>query len=314
MRVQRRTNGLAGLIVLAGAAYFAALQFNVLPTGLIDLINRGLPVLLVLVGIAFILRDRVPASGLIALVISGVLVGGIAFSAYNSRAGRLSSETQSTINETVSETITLLRVNITTLATDIDLFTGLDQAGGISGQYAGAAANMLETRYAENTDDTADLVLTETLTEGFPGLNDIGRATLSLQVPPNVPVDLQVNGGSGTVTLNLGGLSLERLNVSVGGGDVVVTLPSYDPLFSQPEDSLGEIAVNGGDLTLFVPDAVAGRFDISARSSTPEHDASLYNLLSGGQVLESRRIDAAELVMRFTLSVPNGRIRLEVLG
>ncbi len=314
MRVQRRTNGLAGLIVLAGAALLAAVQFNLLPAGLIDLINRGLPILLVLIGIAFILRDRVPASGLIALVISGALVGGIALTAYNGRAGRLSSETQAAIAESVSEGVTLLRVNITTLATDIELITGLDRTGGISGQYAGAAANALESRYSENTDDTADLVLVETLTEGFPGLNDIGRATLSLQIPPDVPVDLQVNGGSGSVTLNLGGLSLERLNINTSSGDVVVTLPSYDPLFSQPEDTLGEIAVNGGNLTLFVPSSVAGRFDISARSGTPEHDESLYNLLSGGQVLESRRIDVADLVMRFTLAVPGGRIRLEVLG
>ncbi|MDX2161384.1 MAG: hypothetical protein SF162_08685 [bacterium] len=313
MRVQRRTNLVAGLVVLAGIGFILANAAGYVPAGLLDLVNRALPALLIFAGIGFILRDRVPLSGLIALAISLAAVGAIAATAYNGRAIRLSNDTQQAIAQPVSDTIALLRVSVTTLGTDVELFTGLSRADGLNGDFAGAAANLIEVSYTENTDDTADLVVRETQTSGFPGLNDVGRGTFQLGLPPDVPLDVQITGRDGTVTLNMSGLSLERLNVNAGRGDVVITLPEYDPLFSQPDDLLGDIAVLNGDLALFVPGSVSARLELTGGGGSPEYDPNAYNLLASG-VLEARGIDTAPIVVRYTLNVPRGRVRLQVPG
>ncbi|MFN8531146.1 MAG: hypothetical protein U0670_21290 [Anaerolineae bacterium] len=312
MRVARRTNLLWGTVLLAAVGLWVANLFGVLPNGLLDLINRALPALLILAGISFILRDRVPASGLIALVITAAAAGAIALAAYNGRAGRLSNVTQQSINQAVSANISLLRVNVSTLGTDVDFITALDRSNGITGNFSGPAANLIEISYAENTDDTADMIVRETQTEGFPGLNDVGRGTFQIELPPDIPLDIQVTGSNGRVTLNLSGLSLERLNVNAGRGNVVVTLPEYDPLFSQPDDVLGDIAALNGDLTLFIPSAVSARLELTdGGGAQPQYDPNLYNLLVGG-ILESRNIVGAPIVVRYTLTVPNGQVRIEV--
>ena len=56
-------------------------------------------------------------------------------------------------------------------------------------------------------------------------LATMGRGTLHLELPPNVPLDVEFVGQEGSVVLNMGATALERLNVTSVHGDVVVTLP-----------------------------------------------------------------------------------------
>ncbi len=309
MRVQRRTNFVFGAVIFAAVLVVAANLLNVLPPGLFDLVVRAAPALLILAGISFVLRDRVPLSGVIALVIALAAVGVIAFTSYSDRAGRLSNATQQTVSESVSDSITLLRVNVETLMTEVELITGVNADRTINGVFAGAAANTIDVQYAENNDNTANLTVLEMQATGFPDLTDVGRGTFRLELPPEIPLDIQFIGADGAVTLNMSGLALERLNLEAGNGSVVITLPDYNPLFSQPEDTLGEIAVRGGDLTLFIPRAVSGQFDLNT-ASDPDYDPSIYNLLANG-VLEARDLVVADKVVRYTLTVPRGSTRIE---
>src|SRR5262249_12283876 len=133
-----------------------------------------------------------------------------------------------------------------------------------------------------------------------------------LELPPNVPVDVEFLGQDGSIVLNMGGTALERLNVTSQRGDVVVTLPEYRPLLSAPTDSLGTINVNNGDLAIFIPSAVGARLDLERGSSPdPQYDPNVYNFLVG-DILEARNIGSAPITMNYTLRVPNGRIRVEV--
>jgi hypothetical protein len=309
MRVQRRTNLIFGAVLFASVLLTVANTLNLLPPGVFELALRAAPALLILAGVYFILRDRVPLSALIALIIAAAAAGVIGVTAYNDRAGRLSNITQQTIDETVSADITLLRIDVAALATEIELNTRVVPGRALSGTFAGAAANRIDVQYAENTDNTGNLTVRETQREGFPDLLDVGRGTLRVELPPDIPLDVQIVGENGAVTLNMSGLALERLNVQAGSGGVVITLPDYDPLFSQPSDTLGEITVANGDLTIFIPRAVSGQFDL-AIAGEPEYDPAIYNLLANG-VLEARDLVIADQVVRYTLIVPRGRTRIE---
>ncbi|PJF25100.1 MAG: hypothetical protein CUN53_14490, partial [Phototrophicales bacterium] len=163
--------------------------------------------------------------------------------------------------------------------------------------------------------NVAALTLRELGMDGIPPLDAVGRGTLRVELPPALPLDIDFVGDDGAVTFNLRGTALERLNLTASRGNVVVTLPDYAPQLSQRGESLGTITVGGGDLTLFVPTTVAGRFELNRGGSgiEPIYDANAYLYLVG-DVLEARGIDTAAAVVRYTLNVGRGQIRIQTPG
>ncbi len=144
-------------------------------------------------------------------------------------------------------------------------------------------------------------------------LETMGRGRLHLELPPNVPLDLEYVGQDGSVVLNMGATALEHLNVTAVSGDAVITLPEYDPLFSQPDNSLGTLTVGNGNLALFIPPNVGARLELDRGGSgiQPQYDPDVYNYLVG-DVLEARNINTAPIVAHYALNVPHGLIRIEV--
>jgi hypothetical protein len=88
-----------------------------------------------------------------------------------------------------------------------------------------------------------------------------------------------------------------------------VTLPVYDPLGSGPEDVLGTLAVRDGDITVFIDPQMAARLELNRVGSgiDPVYDPGVYNYLVG-DVLEARTIETADIVVRYNLTAPRGRI------
>jgi hypothetical protein len=208
--------------------------------------------------------------------------------------------------------LTLLRLRIQTLATDVDLLGTLTSE--VSGEFVGSSDNRIDVSYAELADNSATLTLTEVRESGdFPMLETMGRGTLHLELPPNVPLEVEFVGQEGSVVLNMGGTALERLNITSVRGDAVVTLPAYEPLLSTSAESLGTLTVGDGDLAIFIPQAVGARLELDRGGSgiQPQYNDALYNYLVG-DVLEARNINTAQVVARYTLRVPRGLIRVEV--
>lgn len=308
--MSRRTNFFWGVALLGAALVLILNALDVLPPGLYDILARSWPALLVLLGLSILLRARIAFGGLLALVVSVALVGGITALAFSSRASQPRDDYQQAVEQVVADNVTLLRVRLDTLATDIDLRAG--PAGRvISGLYSGSLDNSVQLDYSEDS-GAADFRLTETRSAAIPLLENVGRGTLRLEIPPDLPVDIELLSTDGRVVLNSSGLALERLNVNVAQGTVLVTLPVYDPLGSQPDDTLGTLAVRQGDMTLFIPPEVSARLDLSGSAREPIYDPTIYNLLFGGTILEARNIDTGEIVMRYNVVVPNGQVRVEV--
>jgi membrane protein implicated in regulation of membrane protease activity len=313
MRLQRRTAPLIGLVSLVLAGMYLVQSIGALPGGLLDLLARGLPALLVLGGLALLLRDRLPLSGLIALFISLLLVAGIAYYAFSQRAQQQRSDNVQVIEQTLPTEITLLRLRVQALETEVELLRALDTQPRVSGEFIGSSDNTMDVAYEVLPDESVTLTIAETRAGGFPFLETVGRGALQLELPPNVPMDVEFVSEQGDIILNLSGTELERLNVTARGGDVIVTLPEYQPQFSSDLNALGTIEAQNGDLTVRVPEDVAGRFELNRGGSgiAPQFNEQVYNYLQG-DVLEARLIDIADTAVRYTLVAPRGLIRLDV--
>lgn len=313
MTSARRTYPLVGFVLLLIAIYILLIALGVVPAGVQDLIGRAWPALLVLAGLAVALRGRVPFGRLIAVVITALVVTGIGAVAFQSQASQPSQATQQAIQQSISPDLALLRVRLNLLAADVQALSGLTP-DSVKGQFTGSAASQIEVSYEESPDRSATLTLTETRPEGIPPLDQLGRGVLELELPPDVPLDVQFVGADGDATFNLNDVALERLNVDVSGGDLVVTLPVYDPQLVTEGETNGTLTASTGNLTLFVPQSVAARLELERGGSgiEPQFDPAQYNYLVG-DVLESRTIDTAPFFLSYTLNAPRGLIRVESL-
>ena len=148
MRVARRTNLLWGLVFLGAALIWLLAALDVLPPAIADLAGRAWPVLLVLVGLSILLRDRVPFGSVVALVVCVALVAGVTASAFSTRATQSRDAYQQPISQLVGENVNLLHVQVVTLETDVELVRSLD-ARSITGQFAGSTESELVVNYAE---------------------------------------------------------------------------------------------------------------------------------------------------------------------
>ena len=316
MRVQRRTNLHWGLVLLALAVVLLARALGYIPNGVFDLILRSWPVLLVLAGLTYILRGRAPFGSLIALVISALIVAGVATAAYSGRAALQVDAYRQSIEQALNPDVTLLRLRVQTLATDVEFLQTLSNNAAVTGEFVGSAESRVDVAFEPVPgDNSATLTLTEVQPGGFPMLESVGRGRLRLEIPADIPLDVEFSGRDGDVVLNMNGLELERMNVFVTRGDVIATLPQYQPVLSDADGSQGTLTTREGDLVLLIPPPVAARLELNREGSgiEPQYDPNVYNYLVG-DVLEARAIETADMVVRYTLTVPRGRIRIEVPG
>lgn len=316
MQMRRRTNFILGLVLLLVAVAALLYRLDVLPNGLYDVLLRAWPALLVLLGLSVFLGSRTRFGGLIALVVTVGLVGGIASYAFSSRAEQSRDDYAVTIDQPIAEGITLLRLSVTVGSSDLDIELSRAPVGAdpvIRGEFRGSIESAFTVDYVDEG-ASASLTLRETLSQQFPLLENIGRGALTLQLPADLPLDVAVVGEQGQVRLDMSGLSVERMNLNLARGSALVTLPVYNPLGSPTGESLGTLAVGSGNLTLFVPSEIAARLELDRRAGLPHYDPNLYNSLFGDTVLEARGIDNAQIVVRYNVAVPNGEIRVQVPG
>lgn len=313
MTTPRRTYPLLGLVALAVAVYALVSALGVVPFGVQDLIGRAWPALLVLAGLAILLRGRVPVSGLVAVAVTALVTGGIGLAAFQGRAGQPSDAQRIPIEQAIAPDLALLRVRLNLLASDVQVLSGLTPES-VKGQFRGSLASQITFSYEEAADRSATLLLTESRSEGLPALDQLGRGVLELELPPDIPLDIEFVGADGDATLNLNDVALERLNVRVSGGDLILTLPTHQPVLVPAGESNGTLTASTGSITLFVPQSVAARLELNRGGSgiEPQFDAAQYNYLVG-DVLESRTIDTAPFALSYVLNVPRGLIRVESL-
>ena len=306
--------GLVGLLI---PLVFVLGAFDVLQGGAYDIALRAWPLVLIFFGLSVILRHRVPFGSGIALLISGLLVTGIVLYAYNSRTGVILTDQQIMVEETLSPVITTLQVNVTALDTDVHLSVAPDLRT-ITGQFIGSNNAALELDYSEEG-TIATFTLTEDALNEFALLEDIGRGQLDLQLPSDVAVAIAFRGKRGTTTFDMASLRLERLNFDIEKGDVIVTLPQYQPLSPSVRENPGVWTIVEGDLRVLVPETVGVRFLLDrGRNQEPREGADGYDglvyrveLESGDYVLVSRQYSALNVQVEYRIDLFGGSLDVD---
>lgn len=309
-RVQRRTNVLWGLVLVAAAIVVLLRALDVIPDGMFDLLSRAWPVLLILGGLSVLLRDRVPMGSLVALVVSIGVVGGVTAFAFSSRANQPRTDYQQPIEQVVSEDVSLLQVVIHTRATDVEVLRSTESRT-VTGEFTGSSESELVTDYAQEG-ATATFQITEAQSSEIPMLESIGRGRLQLQLPADVALDVVFTGLNGAATFNVGELALERLNLTLEQGDALVSLPEYQPLSPTVASQPGNLLVRNGNITVIVPDELSARFELNRGGSglRPLFNDALYFYLEG-DILQARTYDNAETKVSYIVTAPAGQIRVE---
>ncbi len=238
-----------------------------IPNGIGDLIARAMPVLLILIGLGFFLRGRVPLGNIVSLVISLALVGGVATMAYGGRASQVSTDQNLTLNYPIEASVTLFVVNVSATTTEITINTA-PQTNSVTGTFVGSLQSTITQTKTVTEQGVGEMTIAETKSADFPRLNDIGRGTLDLTLPANIPLVLNIVNQSGDVTLSLGDLQLERLTLTIAQGDAVVSLPSHNPLSLRSEERPSSFNLSSGNLTLLIPASVDARLIYSSGNIT----------------------------------------------
>lgn len=312
MKSLRRTNFLWGLVFLALAALVLAYALGYVPPGVWDLALRAAPALLILAGLSMLLRGRIPLGGLLAVVLTVVLVAGVAVTAFNQRSSQQREENIVQIGQALDPNISLLRVRLESLATDVEISPSDDPSTGVTGEFVGSSESEVDVDFSLSADNSATLTIRESQPAGFPRLDRVGRGTLTLELPPGLPLDVEVVGQDGDTILNLDGLALERLNADVARGNLAATFPDYQPTLLGISESANSLTARDGSLTLILPQTATARLQLDRGNSgiDPVYDPTLFNFLVG-DVLESRVIDPSGDVLQFTLTAPRGQIHVE---
>lgn len=307
-----RRNLLWGVIPLAVALVLLLRAFAVIPDGLYDLLSRSWPALLVLTGVALILNGRTRLGNLIAVGMSLLLVAGMAFFAYSSRANQPRDDQQVTIEQALDAGTTLLAVNVNLLNSDLEFISTTDST--VTGTFTGSLESEVRVEFAERGDGVAELTISERKPDQFPVLTAVGRGSLRLELPAAVALAIAVAGEDGDATLNLNDLWLERLSIDLESGDALVTLPEYQPRSPSAVDESGQLTLNNGDLTVIVPPQVAIRMALNRGGSDvrPQFDDA-YILIDDGAdgTLEKRDVGDDDILLNYEVTVPSGMIRLE---
>lgn len=310
-RSRPRTSLLWGLVLLAIGLVLLLRALGQIPEGIYDMVVRAWPALLVLAGLSTLLRDRIPLGSGLALLLTTVLVAGAAALAYSTRSTQERTDNRQVIDQPVEGETALLEVSIEALAADVEIARALDERTAVTGEFTGSTESSVQVDY-EASAGRAIFRLIEARPNPFPLLEAVGRGRLRLELPADLPIDLSFHSADGTATFNLAGLSLERLNITLDSGDATVTFPSYAPLSPTVAEQPGNLVVITGSITIVVPQNVSARLELNRGGSglEPQFDAAIYNYLVG-DVLEAKDYENAPIRLRYVVTVPRGRIRVE---
>ncbi|MDX2076875.1 MAG: hypothetical protein SFZ02_10615, partial [bacterium] len=308
------------LIALCAGAWWGIITqaytplLDQIPDGIADLITRALPMLLILIGLGFFLRGRIPLGSIASLIISLALVGGVATMAYSGKSSQLSTDQNLTFDYPIDDSITLLVVNVSALTTEITINTA-PQTGRITGSFVGSKQSTITQTQSVNEQGVGEITIAETKSAEFPSLNSIGRGKLDVTLPTNTLMVLNVVNQDGNVTLSLGDSDLERMTLTITKGDGVVALPNYEPISLKSEELPSEFIISGGDLTLLIPSEVDARLIYLAQSISETPTTYIESREAGLTILrpnpDTFTTDTAPRLF-YDIEVPSGDLRVEL--
>lgn len=287
------------LLILAAGALWMLQALGTLPSVASDLIGRGWPILLVLLGLMLLLGRRARYGNLIAVVACALLVGGVAVTAYNQQSGKMRTENTKSLNQPIESGIQSIKLVINTLSTEIEVTPG--SAASIVGEFAGSKESVVTSDY--RVDGTVGtFTFNEAQGSAIPALESVGRGKLTLRLPKGVTIDqISLTGREGQVGFDASGTTIKTLALTMNGGDFNVKLPDKPGL-------IADIKTGRGDAIIAIPKTIAANLALrGSGSGNPEYSQADYTL-SIERVLVSKR--AADPQMQISVEA-SGKITVQ---
>lgn len=272
------------LLVVALGAIWLLIALDVVPEAVGDLLARAWPALLVLLGLELLVgRRRIALAGralpMSLLALLGVLIalGVIVALAYREQGSSLRTDNVQSFDQTLDPDLNRVEVTAALQRTIVTARPSEQGGRALSATYQGSRGHTVVMEWGAQA-GTGALAIGETAGEAIPRLEDYGRATLELALPEKTVISLlRLDSKAGDGALDLQRLQIERLEVALKDGSLTVTLPAGEVLS-------GRLRVEGGDLELRVPPAVALTVTLAEGSGEPayDYDDLRYDLLRDG--------------------------------
>lgn len=311
---RRRTDLLLALLPLLVGVVLLLHSLDALPEGLYDLLARAWPGLLVFLGAALLLRGRVRFGGLLAAVLSGLLVAGVGYFAFSQRVDDVRSDQVIDVTVPLAEDVELLIVNVELRDSDLQIAPALADQRAISGQFVGSSESEITQQQDSAAIGTLEYTISERKPNQFPLLEAIGRGRLRLEIPQDVDVLVNIAVQDGDVTLSLNDLNLERVTLDLDAGDAILTLPAHRPERVDSQERPSDLTLGSGDLTLLVPDNIDVRVNFDRRGSgiEPERDPAYIQTVEGVDGVLRRDVENADIRLFVNVTIPAGLLTLTV--
>jgi hypothetical protein len=293
-----RRQGLVGatVMIVLGIVFLLSnlgyLDLNVWAT-----IFRLWPILLVAIGFDVLIGRRSLIASLIGLVvILAILAGALWISGVGIGRGRSVSGME--VSQ-VLEDVSRANLQISPAAGELNVHALSDSANLVAGQVPDVSGRTVREDYSVSG-GTASYRLTNSGVEvvGWPGSNaewlwDLGLTT-------QIPLDLDVEMGVGSMRLDLTELQLDDLSVSMGVGSITVNLPGTDDYQAQLESAIGELIV-------VLPPGAGARIRASAGLAAVDVPAGYSE---NNDVYTSPNYDTAQTQIDLSVSQAIGRIEI----
>jgi hypothetical protein len=332
------------LLVIAVGCIWLLVVAGAVPEAVRDLLIRAWPALLVLFGLDVLVGQRrvqlrrwtirLNWAALLGLL---VLLAVLIWLAYEQQTDQLRTDQVVPYSRTLDGDIERVRVVASLERTTVTVRPAT-QARQLQIEFTGSKESEVTITPSVEDDTTLIVTVDESYKNAIPKLEDIGRATLDITLPPAVYIDqFRLTGDEGDVLLDMQGqpldfefaaqprvylhpfaplrtvtqlsslltphtLSAGRIEVGVNSGDLTLNLPDY----FGPQDALsGLLKTNNGDITVRITADVPLSVTLAEGSGEPryEYDSGVYDVLRSGQV---KMKNTTEFQVGLTVSVESG--------
>jgi hypothetical protein len=306
-----------GVTLITAGVVALAVQAGAIDQGSAERAWQFWPVIIIVIGLAVIAARTQFA--MIATVVAGLVVGGMAGTLVAGLPGGFSFGCVDNANETVSEDGSFgadAEVDLNLNCGELNVTTAAGSDWSVEARYSGDAPRIESAAPSLRVDSGDNFSL-------FGGGDADQSWDVSLPTDPTINLSVEVNASSSHLALDEATLS--GLSVGANAGDIAIQLPGASVAELSVEANAGSVSIdvddatelagsiemNAGSLDLCVPDGVGLAITMSDDNITFSHNLDDLGLTHEGDVWRSGSGDAIALSIEgnaagFTLNPDGG--------
>lgn len=292
-----RPNFMWPVLIVGIGVFLLLVQIEAVPEAIGDLFIRSWPMLLVIFGLNILLGGRIRYANWVILIAGIVLVVVVGNLAYAERRTEYRDDYKESRLEVLPPEVQQLNVEIDVKSTRATI-SQAPNAGEIIARFEGSTESDVDIQLVvEGT--VATLTINEETSGVLPKLDEVGRGTLNVFLPTNVPINLlRYHGEDGSMTVDLRPMTVQVLDIQLERGNMALYMPEQGQILQDV------VRIENGDLRMIVPQNTTLRLNLGEGSERPtflpEVAGSQYEFLGG--VL----FNPGETVWRILLNVDVG--------